>query len=92
MKCKRCGECCRHAIIEDVHEVELVREPRLKRHCTPVENEQGFYFLKMPCRLLDKHNLCRIYPTRPTVCVGYEPGSTMICPQHKENDNANDTI
>jgi len=77
MECIRCGRCCREAIIE-VCELDLIREPRLKPHIDPFKHRSGEYMLKTPCPFLEGDK-CSIYPTRPSVCVGFEPGSQPIC-------------
>lgn len=80
-ECMKCGHCCRCSIIDEVYDVDIEREPRLKPHVTELKDEPGRYFLKTPCPFLGQDNTCTIYPTRPTICVVYEPGSTPVCSQ-----------
>lgn len=70
MGCKKCGLCCRKLIIDDVYEVDLVREPRLKDFVEELTEEPGRFLLKTPCPFLI-NNQCSIYPTRPDICVSY---------------------
>ena len=94
--CIRCGWCCRQSIIEDIYEVDLIREPRLRKYVTPIKQTPGLgdeeqrYFLKTPCPFLEWYSRgkknkwwCSIYATRPTICVAYEPGSSRICSLYK---------
>ena len=79
----RCGECCRHLIIEaSVEDAE--REPKIKERGDPIylpaeltgtgEKELEGYLLNdkekdYACTFLDQStNLCSIYETRPWVC------------------------
>ena len=82
-KCQRCGRCCTVGWVQDIFEIDLVREPRLRPHVMPVErleeHEQPRYFLQSPCPFVVKGG-CSIYPTRPNICVAYESGSTPLCP------------
>ncbi len=78
MSCKRCGACCRNSIIE-IHHLDVVREPRLLEIATlmdadiPFESEwEKEYSLPSPCVFL-VDNKCTIYPTRPNVCVAFDP-------------------
>ena len=76
-KCKQCGCCCKNMIIE-VLELDLVREPRLKEYVSmyapdDISDMDGILNTKNGCPFL-KDNKCEIYPTRPTVCVAFEPG------------------
>lgn len=95
--CKRCGQCCRQSIIDEVYELDLIREPRLRAFVEPVKQMPGLdddeqrYMLKTPCLFLkwewDKRDGwkrvgCSIYPSRPNICVAYEPGSSPICSQY----------
>lgn len=85
-KCKKCGYCCRRTIIEIDH-IDIVREPRLAEAADLLDGHgkivyesdwEKQYLLacgkKRPCPFL-KDNKCEIYPTRPNVCVAFEPGS-----------------
>jgi Fe-S-cluster containining protein len=79
----RCGECCRHLIIE-VGLEDAEREPQIKKRGSPIrmpadltasrQDELVGYLLNSPdngnaCVFLDQtRNLCSIYDTRPWVC------------------------
>ena len=59
--CKRCGMCCRNSIIEDISELDLIREPRLRAHVTPIKQTPGLdddeeqqYMLMTPCPFANK--------------------------------------
>lgn len=80
MECKRCGQCCRRLIIDEVIELDIVREPRIKEHVEEFRDEPGRYLLKTPCPFL-VDNKCSIYPTRPNICVAFEMGSHDCCSQ-----------
>jgi len=96
-QCLRCGSCCRRTIIDDIYEVDLIREPKLRKYVEPMRIDPNFwdgvkrYFLRTPCPFLIvnvggiNHNLCSIYHTRPTICVALEPGSKPACPQYEES-------
>lgn len=77
-KCKQCGACCRYWIIE-ADWLDAIREPRLLgADCTHAVSWPKCIVLaagqNFPCRFLGSDNRCTIYPTRPNVCVGFEPG------------------
>ncbi len=73
-ECQQCGNCCRQSIIEDVFDLDLLREPKLKAVATEFKDEPGRYMLAAGgCPFL-QDNQCSIYPTRPNMCVAYEPG------------------
>src|SRR5207244_12144378 len=79
----RCGECCRHLIIEVLPEDADV-EPKIKERGSPLyagpeltasgQREQIGYLLNTnenggSCAFFDREtNLCGIYGTRPLVC------------------------
>ncbi len=71
--CRQCSHCCRTLILE-ILELDVVREPRLLKYAEPFKGlgDSG-YLLLSPCPFL-KDNKCEIYPTRPTMCVAFEPG------------------
>ncbi len=80
MSCKRCGACCRRSIIE-IHHLDIVREPRLLEVAELLDGNgriqyasdwEKEYSLPMPCAFL-VDNKCSIYPTRPNVCVTFDP-------------------
>ena len=85
--CELCGHCCRDLIIE-ITEHDVLREPRLLAHAVLLDGDgeggrieyngwderlDRVYRLPSPCPFL-VDNKCGIYPTRPNVCVGFEPG------------------
>ncbi|KKK66302.1 hypothetical protein LCGC14_2965470 [marine sediment metagenome] len=85
MSCERCGACCRNAILEIQH-LDVVREPRLLEHAKLLDADLGHesdwdkeYFLPTPCPFLVVcigsivHDTCSIYPTRPNMCVAFDP-------------------
>jgi Fe-S-cluster containining protein len=85
-KCLQCGQCCRHLIIDQVYEYDLIREPRLRAVVEPIRRTPGVdddepeqYFLKTPCPFLTGPGRCSIYPTRPTICVAHKPGEKHFC-------------
>ena len=84
MECKKCGKCC-GLIIDEVYDLDVIREPRLKPHLTECRNEPGRYFLKTPCPFLVRKQ-CSIYPTRPNICVAFEVGTNQCCPHWTERD------
>jgi Fe-S-cluster containining protein len=79
----RCGECCRHLIIEVALD-DAKREPKIKEQGSPIylpaeltasgEPELEGYLLNSAgngnaCAFLDQtSNLCSIYETRPWAC------------------------
>lgn len=77
--CVKCGACCRNSILEIEH-LDVVREPKLLEHTILlnkgfVEWESDWekqYALPSPCPFLID-NQCSIYPTRPNLCVGFDP-------------------
>lgn len=76
--CQKCGACCRRLIIEITH-LDVVREPRLLEVATLMDADLGHesdwdkeYHLPVPCGFL-VDNQCSIYPTRPNVCVAFDP-------------------
>jgi len=82
--CVKCGACCKALIIDEVFEVDIMREPRLKGFVTEFKDEPGQFMLKTPCHFL-KNSQCSIYPTRPDICVGHEPGTSWVCPVNPDN-------
>jgi len=82
--CHQCGRCCRDLIIDQVFEVDLLREPKLRDCVTAFGDESGEYFIETPCKLL-KGNKCSIYPTRPGICVAFVVGSNPVCPHYRLN-------
>ena len=87
-KCQKCGRCCRQAIIDDIYQVDLIREPRLKAVVEEFTTEPGRYMLLTPCPFLGKDNLCEIYPTRPDVCRNYELGGHFCPPEIRTETDA----
>ncbi len=88
MRCKKCGHCCSHLIIE-VDLDDVIREPRIMAVAKPLKNlpeereEYGTYSGKflltggasMCCPFLTIENHCAIYKTRPDICRTFDPGS-----------------
>jgi Fe-S-cluster containining protein len=86
--CTTCGACC-HDIQIAAAWLDILREPRIAEHTTLVNDggripdRDAQWFLVPQTRgtittracpfLSDKK--CTIYPTRPNVCVNFEPGS-----------------
>lgn len=93
-QCQRCGSCCRRIIIDEIYDYDLIREPKLRKYVEELRDEPGRYIMiksgLRPCPFLIvnvggiNHNLCSIYPTRPTICVAFEPGSNPACPLHEK--------
>jgi len=79
-RCDGCGACCRSKLV-DVYEVDILREPRIAQQMMALR-EAGFDgevgYLNCigngGCAFLNDENCCSIYPTRPSICVLYEPG------------------
>lgn len=74
-------------MIVEIQHLDILREPRLLEHAelldghgkiTFEDDMEKEYLLacgkSKPCAFL-KDNKCEIYPTRPNVCVAFEPGS-----------------
>lgn len=79
-ECDGCGACCRTKLV-DLFEVDLLREPRLRQTMQSVrgpglDGEIGYLNCLSGggCPFLDGESRCRIYPTRPSVCVVFAPG------------------
>ena len=82
--CKKCGNCCRYLIIE-ITGLDLVREPKLKKHVRLLKGQRGLlsldqlYSLQLyslngtTCPMLKKDK-CSIYATRPNVCREFKAG------------------
>ncbi len=87
-ECDNCGACCKALIIE-VYDSDVLREPRLAKHVKPFkpsdvddENPRGlrpFGLLAacQPCPFLTTASECGIYTTRPLDCVLFEPGGAQ---------------
>ncbi len=81
MECKQCGHCCRALIIE-INHLDIVREPKLAEHAEAMQGGEIFCLTAgyRPCPFLNVNiggitdNNCKIYPTRPNVCVAMEAG------------------
>lgn len=90
-RCDQCGACCRNMII-DVSFVDALREPRIAEVCDPLKDVDGYIMAcgpTHPCPF-DVPNrqggsACSIYPTRPHVCVVFQPGSKRC--QERRNDS-----
>ena len=80
MSCQKCGACCRHSILEIEH-LDIVREPKLLAVAILLDGRgkikyesdwEKQYALPSPCPMLTG-NECSIYPTRPNICVAFDP-------------------
>lgn len=96
--CASCGLCCKTLIIEIDH-VDVVREPRLLPVVQLLDGHGSVnydsdwekqYLLargrKHPCKMLDAHNRCTIYRTRPNCCVEFEVGGERCNELREGND------
>lgn len=74
MKCRQCGRCCEDTIVEfDI--IDVRREPKLKKYWKwGNDYDKIGTFPPGPCPFLKKQT-CSIYPTRPAICVAFDPGS-----------------
>lgn len=86
-ECLKCGECCRQLIVEIWH-LDTLREPKLLPPNSLLLDGHGKiefeadgdkqYLLACgeirKCPFLGDDNQCKIYPTRPNVCVAFEAG------------------
>ena len=83
-ECQKCGECCRHTFINDIYELDILREPKLATAVIgEIRDEPGRFMLESPCPFLQE-NRCSIYLTRPNICVAHVPGTNECCPQYDE--------
>jgi Fe-S-cluster containining protein len=80
-ECDLCGACCKTKLV-DVHEVDLLREPRLATQMLRLkepglDGEIGYLGCRPDgsCSFLEGDNRCSIYATRPSVCVLFAAGS-----------------
>ena len=91
-ECKHCGNCCRHLIIDEISDIDIERAPRLKPYVEEFRDEPGRYLLKSPCPFLfevgNNEVRCDIYPTRPNICIAFEPGSHKLCPLFSEPEKS----
>lgn len=79
--CRKCGCCCRRLITE-VNILDILREPLLLGHIElpdidilEIDDDEKFVLacgLSKLCPFL-VNNECKIYPTRPNVCVSLQP-------------------
>lgn len=87
-KCDECGACCSGALIVEIQQLDVVREPKLLDRAKlmdgngKIEYESDWekvYLLAAsnPCPLLGPDCRCTIYPTRPNVCVAMEAGDSQ---------------
>jgi len=86
-ECDRCGACCKHLILEADH-FDVLREPRIAERGTLCDGHgklplaDAVWSLNAPaaknraCVFLGTDNLCGIYPTRPSMCVIHQAGSS----------------
>jgi len=85
-ECDRCGACCERLIIEVEHE-DVLREPKIAESATlldgrgklPLVDAQWGLACGSGCPFgshdADGKHACRIYATRPGVCVSMQAGS-----------------
>lgn len=87
-ECDKCGACCKGSLIVEADDLDVLREPRLidadphhrgkhlRQMVEEIRTEWKAVILACgrPCSFLGADNGCTIYPTRPNVCVGLEPG------------------
>lgn len=83
-ECERCGACCRHWIVE-ADLVDVLREPRIAAECAlmdgygklPLDSDSVWMIACGPSEScpFQRGNECDIYPTRPSECVAFSPGS-----------------
>ena len=79
--CRRCGECCRSLLLE-ADLLDADREPLISQRGAPMKELDGrveSYCLNAEgpdhrCVFLADDNRCTIYPTRPNMCVAFDPG------------------
>jgi Fe-S-cluster containining protein len=89
--CRRCGECCKHLILE-VTGLDLMREPRWLLHAQKYRGidyrgwqtcPDEYPFLVNtaagPCPFYDDKQGCTIYPSRPDMCVKFRAGRGKQC-------------
>ena len=83
-RCDGCGACCRSKLV-DVYEVDVLRDSRIAQQMSPLrepgfDGEIGYLncVSRGGCAFLDDESCCSIYPTRPTVCVLFEPGDETV--------------
>ena len=87
-KCDECGACCSGALIVEIYHLDILREPLLLYHTKLMDGNgkikcdddmQKEYLLaaSTPCAMLGCDNRCKIYPTRPTVCVSMQAGDSQ---------------
>src|SRR5258705_13758347 len=87
-ECDQCGACCKGHLLIECDEIDVLREPRLieadHHHAGKSVDQmvtditEGFMAVMLNCgercQFLGEDNRCGIYPTRPNVCVGMQPG------------------
>lgn len=97
--CEKCGACCRQLIVEaydldvlrEPHLAaadigEWTREMVYQDLMAELEQEGKCLVIAgggRECKFLRKSNTCAIYPTRPNVCVGLQPGDEQ-CQESRE--------
>ena len=91
--CDVCGLCCNRLIIEIEH-VDVLREPKLQAATQLVQRDYATEWDKRyllacgefrPCPMLGSDNLCAIYPTRPSCCIKFTPGSPKCQELRRDN-------
>lgn len=96
--CKQCGGCCSQMIVEIEH-LDILREPKLLPYAELLDGHgrikfeddmEKQYLLacgeSKPCAFL-KDNKCKIYPTRPNICVAFESGGEQ-CKEFQRPDGS----
>lgn len=87
-ECDQCGACCKGHLIVECDSLDVLREPRLidaDRHhagksvrdmVLEIEHEMKAVIIACgkQCPFLAADNLCSIYLSRPTCCVGLQAG------------------
>ena len=89
--CDCCRLCCQQLIVE-ADAFDVLREPRIEaerplgRHSASLSLLDACWILAapgMPCPFLRPDSRCRIYPSRPQVCVAFAAGSSK-CQQLRQ--------
>ena len=89
--CDCCRLCCQQLIVE-ADAFDVLREPRIEaerplgRHSASLSLLDACWIVAapgMPCPFLNSDGRCRIYPSRPQVCVAFAAGSSK-CQQLRQ--------
>jgi Fe-S-cluster containining protein len=86
-----CGLCCQQLIIE-CDALDVLREPRiddaapLKKsdRSLPVIDNTWILYGEKGCPFLDETKRCGIYPTRPSICIGFPAGGSKCSQLRKQ--------